>query len=78
MSDKQAELKHLRGVYIIASMRAAEIMTTRGTDDREALAEILKQDRKAGEAIRQIEAIYGGGGKSTTFPGATEPPNTLK
>ena len=78
MSDKQAELKHLRGAYIIASTRAAEIMTTRGTDDRDALEEILKQDRKAGEAIKRIEAIYSGEGESTAFPEFTRAPDPVK
>jgi hypothetical protein len=70
--EEQAELKHLRGAYIIASTVAAKIMTTKGTDDREALEEILKQARKAGAAIRRIEEIY------CAERGATRPPNTLK
>jgi hypothetical protein len=77
MSDKRAELKQLRGAYIIASTRAAEIMTTRGTDDREALEEILRQDRKASEAIKRIEAIYRDDETSTTPHGA-KPPNILE
>ena len=76
--DEQTELKRLRGAYIIASTRAAEVMTTKGTDNREALEEILEQDRKAGEAIKRIEAIYRGEGKSSTFAGAGTPPKIIK
>jgi hypothetical protein len=64
--EELGELKRLRGAYIIASTLAAEIMATKGTDNREALDEILVQDRKAGEAIKRIEAIYRGDEKSVT------------
>lgn len=70
------EAQELRGLwqqYRDATTRVLEIMRTEGTDGA-ALPKILAEDSKAGAALKRIQGIHRGEGKSTLIPGATKPP----
>jgi chitinase len=69
------EAQELRGLwqqYRDATTHVLEIMSE-GTDGA-ASPKILAEDSKASAAIKRIQEIYRGEGKSTLIPGATEPP----
>jgi len=69
------EAQELRGLwqqYRDATTRVLKIMSAEGTDGA-ASPKILAEDSKADAAIKRIQEIYRGEGKSTLIPGATEP-----
>jgi hypothetical protein len=70
------EAQELRGLwqqYQDATTRMLEIMSAEETDGA-ASPKILAEDSKAAAAIKRIQEIYRGEGKSTLIPGAAEPP----
>ena len=70
------EAQELRGLwqqYRDATTRVLEMMSAEGTDGA-ASPKILAEDSKADAAIKRIQEIYRGEGKSTLIPGVTEPP----
>jgi hypothetical protein len=75
--EESKELQLLWQKWRDATMLAMHIMGTEGTDGA-ALPKILAEDKKAGDAINRIQEIHRGEGKSTSFPGARKPPQTLK
>ncbi len=71
--EESKELERLWREYWTATERVLEIMRTEGTDGATVL-KIVIEDSKAGAAIKRIQEIYRGEGKSTLFEGTRPPP----